>query len=253
MQKLKHFLLFFLIVGCFSLEAAGLSLSENESGSDSMKVRTVDFSGFTWQVRNRTGNPGGNRWSDSPESVWVDEHGSLHLKIRKENGNWLCSEIFTQLNAGYGEYRFYVTGNLLDIDKNMVLGLFIYQDDKHEIDIEFSKWGKEDERNTGIFVTQPGSVKGNSKSFYVGSDSLKSTHSFIWKPKSIEYKSWDGHAENFQEKTLFERWTYEGKHIPKPGDEKLMINFWLFRGHPPTDETEKEVVINAVQFIPLQN
>ena len=59
--------------------------------------RTIQWSGHEWLVRNsdnERGGPGPNYWSDSPQSVWVDSKDRLHLKIRYENGRWVCAEIF---------------------------------------------------------------------------------------------------------------------------------------------------------------
>ena len=45
-------------------------------------------------------------------------------------------------------------------DKNVVAGLFTYENDTAEIDIEFSKWNKE-ENEDSQFVIQPGSIPEN--------------------------------------------------------------------------------------------
>lgn len=43
----------------------------------------LNWCGKEWWVRSGTGNPGGNHWSNSDSSVWVDENQKLHLTIQK--------------------------------------------------------------------------------------------------------------------------------------------------------------------------
>lgn len=209
-------------------------------------TRELTFSGITWNVRSGTGNPGANNWSDSAESVWVDEDGILHLKIREINGEWYCSEIYSDITVGYGEYRFYVASNVENLDQNVVVGLFTYLNDKNEIDIEFSKWGNAAGNNMGNYATQPARTAGNSHSFELGLNGSYSTHRFIWKPDGIDFKSWHGHNVSSSENTLIENWKYTGNNIPVPGDEKLILNLWLFQGNPPADGQEVEVLIKSV-------
>lgn len=108
------------------------------------------FSGYIWDVRNSDlSGPGPNYWSNNTENVWLDENGYLHLKITYTDGKWVCPEVRTQ-TLGYGTYTFYTASNIDALDKNVVLGLFAYKDDSHEVDIEFSRWGIENYTNAGF-------------------------------------------------------------------------------------------------------
>src|SRR5271165_635656 len=78
--------------------------------------RTLQFAGQTWNVRKGHGGPGPNRWSDARESVWVDDQGRLHLKIRQIAGEWACVEVWTQKSLGYGDYVFQVASNVEKYD-----------------------------------------------------------------------------------------------------------------------------------------
>jgi hypothetical protein len=222
-------------------------VSKNAEMLDNYLTKEIVFSGITWKVRSGTGNPGNNKWSDSSESVWVDENGILHLKIRRINGLWYCSEIYSDETVGYGEYRFYVASNVENLDKNIVVGLFTYFDDENEIDIEFSKWGNEAETEMGNYATQPATIQGNSLSFELGLNGSYSTHRFIWKPNEIDYKSWHGHEKVATETTLIQNWKYTGANIPSPGNEELIINAWLYKGLPPNDGQEAEILIKSVR------
>jgi hypothetical protein len=211
-----------------------------------MANKTIDFSGITWQVRNGTGNPGGNNWSDSVSSVWVDSEGVLHMKIIKISGKWYCAEIYANNTVGYGEYKFYVSTNVEKLNKNAVVGLFTYLDDLNEIDIEFSKWGNATQKNMGYYVTQPSRTTGNSENFALNLTGDFSTHRFIWSQNQIKYKSWHGHSPVPNNNLVIHEWNYSGNDIPIPGKELLIINLWLYQGMSPSDGKEVEVLIKAV-------
>ncbi|HYT29055.1 MAG TPA: glycoside hydrolase family 16 protein [Ktedonobacteraceae bacterium] len=121
-------------------------------------MRTIEFSGNQWVVKDggeeRRG-PGPNYFSSSPENVWVDSQGQLHLKITNRNNRWYCAEVSLEKPLGYGTYEFFVNGRFDQLDPHVVDGLFLYEDDAHEIDIEFGRWGKRSGENLQ-YVLQPG-------------------------------------------------------------------------------------------------
>jgi hypothetical protein len=119
-------------------------------------TRIIKFAGRLWVVKSgdRRG-PGPNCWSDSEQSVWVDENGWLHLRIRKENGRWYCAEVFTREYTCYGLHCFYTIGRLDNLDPNVVFAPFLYKDDRTEIDIEFTRWGEPNSQSNGQYVVQP--------------------------------------------------------------------------------------------------
>jgi hypothetical protein len=206
---------------------------------------TIQFSGLTWNVRNGSGGPGPNSWSDSPNNVWVDAEGQLHLKIRKDANTWYCSEIYAQQSFGYGEYRFYVATNVENYDPEIVAGLFTYETDSREIDIEFSRWGNA-AWLAGWFTVQP-VITGNQQNFALNLVHDSSTHKFTWESNSIFFQSYLGHHSTLPStENLISEWNYTGNSIPPVGNERLHINFWLFGGHMPVNQQEAELVIKAV-------
>lgn len=209
---------------------------------------TIQFSGLTWNVQTGSGGPGPNLWSDSPNSVWVDARGQLHLKIRKSGNVWYCSEVYTQQSFGHGEYRFYVAGNANNYDPEIVVGLFTYETDTREIDIEFSRWGNP-ANDAGWFTVQP-VVAGNQHNFAINQAGDSSTHRFEWNDNSIFFQSFRGHYATIPApENLISEWNYTGNYIPPVGNERLHINFWLFGGHSPVNQQEAELVITSV-FVP---
>jgi len=209
---------------------------------------TIQFAGITWIVRNGSGGPGPNNWLHSPDNVWVDGEGQLHLKIRKVGNLWYCSEIYTQQSFGYGEYRFYVASKVENYDPEIVVGLFNYETDLREIDIEFSKWGNLS-NVSGWYTIQP-VVAGNQYSFALNLSGEYSTHKYIWNSSNIFFQSYHGHSATLPSPdNLISEWTYTGNNIPPVGNERLHINFWLMGGHAPINQQDAELVVKAV-FVP---
>ncbi len=142
----------FWITGCSDNNHSNPSVSSNSN--------TLSFSGYTWRIKSSETpvGPGPNYFSNSPENVWVDEMGQLHLKITRKNGQWFCAEVISEKTFGYGTYRFYLASRIDLLNENVVLGLFTWDDDSiyynREIDIEFSRWGDPTNDNAQ-FVVQP--------------------------------------------------------------------------------------------------
>ncbi len=244
---IKYFFIYIVILlHCNTFVAQTVVPAHGKESSlkllQSVPTRTIEFAGMTWYVRNTNGAPGPNNWSDKTENVWVDSIGCLHLKIRKENNIWYCSEIYSQKLCSYGEYTFFTASNFDNYDRNIVAGFFVYQDDNNEIDIEFSKFGNINNYR-GWYVNQS-STEESTHGFDLNLNGNYSTHKFIWNADSIFFQSYHGHyptlpSSNF----LIEEWNYTGNNIPIPDNERIYINFWLFQGNAPDDQNEAELII----------
>lgn len=209
--------------------------------------KTIKFSGFKWEVGNGYSGPGPNHWSNSQDSVWVDEKRALHLKIRKIDDKWYSASVNLEESLGYGEYTFYLQGHVENFSPNIIVGLFTYESDKREIDIEFTRWGHKQFPN-GWYTVQPFPYFfGNQNKFRFALNSKDSVHKFIWNKNKIVFKSYIGQDPSDDSK-IINKWTYKGKKIPPQGKEKLYINFWLFRGKAPLNNKEEELIIKRVEF-----
>ncbi len=113
-------------------------------------VRTINWSGFLWHAvsSNETRcNPGPNYFSSGTDNVFIDSSGDLHLKITKRSGKFYCAELFTSEAVGYGSYMFKLSSRVDNLDKNVVFGMFTWNDlncvtnANSELDIEFARWG----------------------------------------------------------------------------------------------------------------
>ncbi len=212
-----------------------------------MEKKLIEFSGIEWHVKKGMRGPGPNYWSDGRESVWVDSNGKLHLKIRKYNDRWHCAEVVATKSYGYGEYLFYIDSNVSKYEPNIVAGLFTYENDENEIDIEFSRWGKT-EKNDGWYTIQPAPYNEvNQNSFPLNLSGTHSTHKFIWRKDKIVFESYHGHYKKLPSHDfLINSWTYTGKNIPLSGDERLRMNLWLLKGEVQRSQHDVEFIVSYV-------
>jgi hypothetical protein len=216
-----------------------------------MQAGEIQFGGYTWSVRSGRGGPGPNVWEKT--NVWLDASTNLHLKISQHDGKWSCAEITMQKRLGFGRYQFQTIGRLDRLDDNVVLGLFSYPtgdvgpDGTHEIDIEFARWGQSTNPidNFSVCPVEKG-LKQVTKSFPFSLTGDQTTHRFTWSRSQIHFQSLDGHTELAQ-------WIYNPPEPARRISQQLMpvhINLWLFRGLPPKDGLEVEVIIRDFKFTP---
>jgi hypothetical protein len=210
------------------------------------RVRTVEFSGYTWQVKSSAGlvGPGPNVFSDSASNVWVDKLGRLHLKLAYSKGPWRCAEVINTQSLGRGRYGFELDSAVDALDPNVVLGLFTWSDDpayaNRELDIEFARWGDAADPTNGQFVVQPYDRTGHLQRFTQPA-AQASTHSFDWQAGAVAFSSSTATPST---------WTYAGSDVPPPGSEHVRMNLWLYRGLPPINGKSVEVVVKRFSFEP---
>jgi hypothetical protein len=220
-------------------------------------ARTITWSGRSWDVKDSGAGvvgPGPNRFSDSARTVWVDGRGRLHLRIEFRHGHWYSAEVVATEATGYGTYDWRVVGRAADLDPNVVLGLFTWDEasgDHHrEIDIEWSRWGRRRGTNAG-FTVQPYTHDGNGHAFDIRRGAgARLTQAFDWGADQVRFWSILGHRPPPATGWVDERWTYRGPDVPPEGEAHARINLWLFRGDAPTDGADVEIVLRAFTFTP---
>ncbi|MBS3766352.1 hypothetical protein KGY71_07505 [Candidatus Bipolaricaulota bacterium] len=214
---------------------------------------TIVFSGYTWETKHHirsTMGPGPNYWSASGWNVRVDESGNLHLKIVENKGRWYASEVRLDKALGYGTYEFTVVVPDLPLDKNVVLGMFNYLDDRKEFDIEISRW-RESSRTDIQFVVQPSEQDRNIKRFPLEArEGSKKVLSYTWTRNELHFRYEDCSNQTCSQRELVEGWTYRGDDLPRD-DLKTHINLWLVDGNPPSDGEEVEVILEDFTFTAL--
>lgn len=221
-------------------------------------LRIIQWAGRSWRVRSWSGGPGPNDWCDTPDCVWVDNDGALHLTIRHIDGKWYASEVSTVNFSNFGEHRFYVEGPIDHLDPNVVLGLFLYSniqdDDIQELDVEFAIWGDTDpDADAGWYTTWSQNAIGDQYSFDVALESAYSTHAIDWQSDQVAFESLQGfHAQPPGPDAIIAQWqTTNPAVIPTPDDEmRIHINLWLMNGWSPTDGQEVEMIIHDLDAPP---
>jgi hypothetical protein len=214
--------------------------------------RIIYFSGHYWEVGTSAGiprGPGPNYFSDHRENVWLDENNRLHLRITHRAGKWYCANVTLLETIGLGRYVFFVDSRIDLLDKNVVCGLFTYQSDTEEVDIEFSRRGVDGAKN-GHFSVQPSTISGNTKGFDIKRSNSQTTHWFNWQSGRIDFASFTGHSTLLPaNRKMLKRWSYRGANIPLDSNESLKINLWLFMGRPPSDLQEVEMIISGIRIL----
>ena len=227
------------------------STKDKEPGS---VTRIISFSGYEWEVRSsdeKKAGPGPNLFTNSKENVWVDDKGNLHLRITNRSGKWYCAGITLLGSYKYGTYSFQTETLFEKLHKNTVTGLFLYRNDAKEIDIEFSKWGK-DVNEVAQYAIQPADLAGNKKRFNLPTEARTQTHRINWQADAILFSSHTGALTEIPTpEKLIEKWKFSGPGIPSGTDDlALKINFWLFRGIPPIEKDAMEIIISDFKYHP---
>ena len=137
-------------------------------------------------------------------------------------------------SLGYGVYTRQLAAPPTGYDSNIVLGLFTYESDSREVDIEFSRWGGAFPNATADFAVQPRAVR----RFEAGGGA-PFTASYAWGAGGINFTC--GAAA----------WQYTGPDTPPPGGERVHMNLWLVRGLAPVTGEGAEVVVTGFTFSPL--
>ncbi|MBI2781594.1 MAG: hypothetical protein HYX55_07350 [Chloroflexi bacterium] len=224
---------------------AGSSLAAGKPGYPDR----VSWGGISWQVKtsNAAVGPGPNVFSSSNVSVAAGD--KLHLQIQKDSsGRWTTAEIIGPTSYGYGTYTFTVGSPVNALDRNVVLGLFTWSDRApyahREIDFEAARWGNAADTTNAQFVVQPYDVTGHLVRFDATA-AVRTKQQFTWSAGRASFLSTnaDTGAEIY-------RYTYTGADVPKPGDERVHLNLWLFGGAAPSNGAPVDVVIESFQFAP---
>jgi len=237
------------------LASCGTDRADRPSAPDSVgqvsqALTTVSWSGYTWNVKSGLGlGPGPNNWDASTSTVWVDATGSLNLLVHKVgtggNAKWYCGEVWLPSGLGRGTYEFLVKTRSDTIDRNLVNGFFLYQDDTHELDVEWSKWGNATNVNNGDFGIQPSTFK------YWHQDIVSGN----WHKERIIWTAVDGGPDQvrFQVETnsvVVQDWTQTLPTAVDPALALVHINNWMFQGKAPSNGASELLTLASFTFTP---
>lgn len=256
-DRLCQFYKIGLIMFLVSVTSPTMAHSLPEAPVNHYAGDTLEFSGYRWVVKesnNRHTGPGKNYFSGSRDNVWIDEEGRLHLRITYRNDRWYCAEVRMINSLGYGKYTFYIERFPQPLDKDAVMGLFMYNHEDttnyhNEIDIEFSKWGKDAEVNSQ-YVVQPYEDKANR----FQTDLQRGTkHEIQVRKRKIYFKSQYHSGINPDSiSSTFAEWKYKLDQTYKTSNEKVSINLWLYKATEPSNLKELEVIVSRFEFSPYK-
>jgi len=219
-------------------------------------AKTIDWSGYTWEVRDGGGGPGPNNWS--ADNVSVDRQKRLHLKIAKRDGKWSCAELTMTKALGFGRYEFDVDSPAEFMNDNIVLGLFNYPtrdigpDGTNEIDIEYATWGGQ-QKEHGNWTVWPAviGVEHGSSQFVPTCETAGSVNTFYWTQDYVSF-DWKPVYEGLAGMPCASlHWSYHPADVNKSIPQHPLpvhINLWLFNGKPPTDDKEVEIIVSAFRY-----
>ena len=105
----------------------------------------------------------------------------------------MCRGIYTKDRVGYATYAFQIDSPLNNLDPNITLGLFTWDelatDQYHrDWDIEFSRWGIPNSGANTQYVVQPYSAPGNMIRFLM-SPAAPTTHTVTWWANQVFFGS----------------------------------------------------------------
>jgi hypothetical protein len=210
--------------------------------------RTLNFSGYEWEIRGVPSNRGGATNTYDPANAWTDTNGWLHLRIARGLGEWTCAEITLTRSLGYGSYVFDVR-DVSQLDPAAVLGMFTWDDslldaNHREMDTEISRWGDPDGKNAQ-YVVQPYYVPANVVRFSAPAGRL--TYSFQWEPGRVSFKT-VRQPDGGSGQAIAEHAFTSG--VPLPGGEAVHLNLYAFADKKRPLEHEVEVVIEKFDYLP---
>lgn len=268
-MRIRAILLFLVSILFCTQNLTGVIKAEEE--------RIIFFSGQEWVVESSSQSkvgPGDNYFSHSIDTVWTDEDGWLHLRIRKEEGldKWVCSSVHSILPADYGFHRFYVVSDLEHLDRNVVLGLFFYRIDPQnpmdgsEFDIEFSSWGlpkklpdgkiQAADNNMQYVLWKPWKSMDEPKIAAMSCHTIITgagqctTHTLKWMPDSLQFYSCYGHLKQPKPENMIHYWFIQSSLanpllIPQKNDQMhIVLNLWMNQNVAfPSDQKEVEVLV----------
>jgi hypothetical protein len=209
--------------------------------------KTVQFSGYEWNVRNNSSDRNGSTFMYLTANASVDSDGFLHLRIARQADTWTCSEVGLKQGFGYGTYRFTVQ-DVGHLEPAAVLSMLtwddVHTDQNHrEMDVEISRWGDAGNKNAQ-YVIQPFYIPVNVSRFAAPSGPL--SYSFTWTAGKASFET--APAGSAGSHVIAKHDFTSG--IPTPEAEAVHINFCAFGNAKAPLQHETEIVIEKFQYLP---
>ena len=215
----------------------------------SAALKTIHFSGYDWIVRSAPSERGGEMNYYDPANAWTDGKGYLHLSMGQRDGRWSCAEVSLTRSLGYGTYKFVVQDSA-HLSDSGVVGIFtldenLPEDNRPEMDIELSRWGKPASKNAQ-YVVQPYYIPQNIARFTVSPGVY--THILRWQPGLASFKTVRGSVAGPGAEGISEHVFSSG--VTVAAGETIHIDLYDFFHSKSTSQRPAEVVIEKFEYLP---
>jgi hypothetical protein len=223
---------------------AAIAIVEGAAPRD--PVKTLQFSGYQWEIRGKEGNPSAPGNFYDPANSWTDSAGSLHLRIARRANRWGFGQVELSRSLGYGSYRF-VVRDISHLEAAAVFAIFTWDDSgpPREMDIEIGRWGEPETKNAQ-YVIQPYVVPANTVRFLAPGGPL--TYSIDWQAGRVEFKTVRGSSSSAERDTVARHVFTSG--VPSLGNERIHMNLYVFDNTRNPMQKDTEVVIEKFEFLP---
>lgn len=213
--------------------------------------RRYTLSGWHWWGKGTADalfDPGSNFFSDSPDHLWTDGNGSLHLRLSKTDGYWRSPEVYSRSAFPYGRFQFAVDGPICDLDPRVVFSGFTYVLYPTEVDIEMSVWGDTSTALNAQYIVQP---DGPGRKYRFTCPPLSQTnHEMIWWSDRVTFTSREGGAMGYG--NVIATWSFTGTGIPQESDSmRCHFNCWTLDSSGTMNHLPVEVAVTAFSFTPI--
>jgi hypothetical protein len=246
-----------------AVRSVSSSAGASDSATWSMTTgdRYIDWEGHNWWVRTGgPANPGPNLWGNGTENVEVLPNGDLQLTYTQVGGQWRAAEIDLNENGlGYGRYRWTYDIDTAGMDPEIVLGLYIYDNDpaaaphQREIDVEVTRWGVAGEPSQFWYSLHPVREGGGAGGVEPHLRHRQHDHpatvgpytsEFVWQPGQVYWRTVDGNGT-----VIGEHVATEG--VQDEGQARASLNLWATTGTAgPSSGQPISATISSFEFTP---
>lgn len=212
--------------------------------------KILKFAGYEWIVRASPSDRGGRNRYD-PANASIDEAGALHMRLTKDAGGWLSTQVILNRSFGYGTYTFVVRG-AGRLDPAVVLTFYTLdlpalagaERNPREWDVEFSRWGDPAAPNAR-FVVQPASDEARNVHKFTAPDDVM-TVTVRWEAGRVAFKAVRGAKPGGP---AVAEYVFTSS-VPVPGEERFRINLFDYQRGPQQVQQGAEIVVEAFTFTP---
>ncbi|WP_150133239.1 hypothetical protein [Acidisarcina polymorpha] len=230
-----------------AIAVAGGGGIEIPTPDDPSHETTLRFSGLQWKVRTVPGDRASKTNEYSSDNVFVDDAGTLHMRLIRNSHGWVCSEVNSIRSFGYGTYTFNIS-DVAQLEPAVMFSAFTYFDrpldgDHRELAIRLTRRGVASNTNAE-FSIQPSFVPANFYHFNVPPGPLQLN--MKWRADQGEFTI---SRDQIPLKQPLESWPFN-TGMPIPNDTHVFINLCNY-GYAPSPPThDAEVVVKRFEFFP---